>query len=307
MANDRVRSASPLPDTQKGGLIDRFVPIFLLPFCRLARWDRPIGWQLLLLPCLQSSALAANGTMNMWHAFLFLVGAIAMRGAGCTYNDIVDRDLDAKVERTRHRPLPAGQVSVKAALVFTAFQALIGLVVLLQFSTFTILLGFASLGLVACYPFMKRIMGMPQLILGLTFGWGALMGWAAARGSLELAPVLLYVSTCFWIIGYDTIYALQDIEDDEKTGIKSSARLFAIFVKPAVAVCYGLSVLCAALAFHLATIGLMVWIGLAFFAIHLGWQIQALKLNNGPLALKLFRSNRDAGLILLLGLIVSLQ
>jgi 4-hydroxybenzoate polyprenyltransferase len=296
----------PVPDSDRNNLVERFSPSFALPYCRLARWDRPAGWQLLLLPCLHGAALATDGVPHLWHIFLFLIGAIAMRGAGCTYNDIIDRDLDAKVERTRNRPLPSGQISVKAALIFTALQALVGLVVLLQFNTFTIMLGFSSLGLVACYPFMKRIMGMPQLILGLTFGWGALMGWAAERGSLEVAPLLLYGAACLWIIGYDTIYALQDIEDDEKAGIKSSARLFGSHVKQAVGACYFLSAFCVMLALYYISASLFAWSGVAVFALHLIWQVSQLKSDDGPLALKLFRSNRDAGLVLWIGLMMAM-
>jgi 4-hydroxybenzoate polyprenyltransferase len=269
---------------------------------RLARIERPIGWWLLLLPCWWSAALAAIHDGQPWpnpvHGLLFLIGAVAMRGAGCTYNDIVDRDLDTRVERTRGRPLPSGQVSLKGALAFLGLQGLIGLLVLLQFNAFAIATGFASLGVVALYPFMKRFFWMPQIVLGLAFAWGALMGWAAAFGSLSAAPVLLYLGSIAWVVGYDTIYALQDIEDDEIAGIKSSARFFGERVRLGVGICYGLTIAFLIAAFVLAKVGAASFIGLGLFALHLGWQVARIDRGDGAGALRLFRSNRDAGLIL---------
>src|SRR5207302_1479129 len=195
----------------------------------LARLDRPIGSWLLLLPCWWSVALAAvhaRDEVNVGQLLLFFVGAFAMRGAGCTWNDIVDRDLDARVERTRSRPIPSGQVSVASAAAFLVLQALVGLAVLLQFNPFTIFVGLASLLVVAVYPFMKRITYWPQIVLGLAFSWGALMGWPAAFGRLDLPALLLYGGSIAWVIGYDTIYAHQDREDDALIGIKSTALLF---------------------------------------------------------------------------------
>jgi len=221
-----------------------------------------------------------------------------MRGAGCTYNDIVDRDLDMKVERTRQRPLPSGQVSVTGALTFLVLLALVGLAVLLQFNFFAILTGFASLGIVALYPFMKRFFWMPQIVLGLAFAWGALMGWAAAFGSLAAPAFLLYAGSIAWVVGYDTIYALQDIEDDEVVGIKSSARFFGEQVRLGVGICYALTILFLTAAFYLAGAGWPGFVGLGLFALHLGRQVARIDRHDGAGALRLFRSNRDAGLLL---------
>jgi 4-hydroxybenzoate polyprenyltransferase len=295
-------AASSLPDAVRGHWADRWAPVGLRPYLRLARIERPIGWWLLLLPCWWSAALAAIHGGQPWpnpvHCLLFLIGAVAMRGAGCTYNDIVDRDLDTRVERTRGRPLPSGQVSLKGALAFLGLQGLIGLLVLLQFNAFAIATGFASLGVVALYPFMKRFFWMPQIVLGLAFAWGALMGWAAAFGSLSWAPVLLYLGSIAWVVGYDTIYALQDIEDDEIAGIKSSARFFGERVRLGVGICYALTIAFLIAAFVLAKVGAAGFIGLGLFALHLGWQVARIDRGDGAGALRLFRSNRDAGLIL---------
>lgn len=295
-------AASALPDAVRGHWADRFAPPALRPYLRLARIERPIGWWLLLMPCWWSAALAAMAAGLSWpnpaHCALFLIGAIAMRGAGCTYNDIVDRDLDTRVERTRERPLPSGQVSLKGALAFLALQGLVGLTVLLQFNGFAIATGFASLGIVALYPFMKRFFWMPQIVLGLAFAWGALMGWAAAFGSLGLPALLLYAGSIAWVVGYDTIYALQDIEDDEIAGIKSSARFFGDRVRLGVAICYALTIAFLVPAFALAGAGAVALAGLGLFAIHLAWQVARIDRSDGAGALRLFRSNRDAGLIL---------
>jgi 4-hydroxybenzoate polyprenyltransferase len=271
----------------------------------MARIDRPIGWQLLLLPCLWSSLLAAaslNSAPAFLHLGLFLIGAVAMRGAGCVWNDIVDRDLDAKVERTRNRPLPSGQISVRNAAAFAVSLCLVGLVVLLSLNSFAIALGFLSLAPVAVYPFMKRITDYPQAVLGLAFAWGGLMGWAAFTGGLSGAPVLLYVATILWVIGYDTIYALQDIEDDGIVGIRSTARHFGPKAPHLVAGCYGGAVVLTALVLVLAGAGVFSWLGLAAFAAHLAWQWVSLDAADGALALRLFKSNRDAGLLLAAGL-----
>ena len=297
------RPAAPsLPDAVRGHWADRLAPAGLRPYLRLARIERPIGWWLLLLPCWWSAALAAIHAGQPWpdplHCLLFLIGAVAMRGAGCTYNDIVDRDLDTRVERTRQRPIPSGQVTVKAALAFLALQGLVGLLVLLQFNGFAVATGFASLGVVALYPFMKRFFWMPQIVLGLAFAWGALMGWAAAFGSLNGTAVLLYLGSISWVVGYDTIYALQDIEDDEIAGIKSSARFFGERVKLGVGMCYGLTLAFMGAAFVLAGAGPASFAGLGLFALHLGWQVARIDRYDGAGALRLFRSNRDAGLIL---------
>ena len=295
-----------LPDAVKGHWADRLAPPSVRPYLRLARIERPIGWWLLLLPCWWSTALAAQAAgytyPNPWHLLLFFIGAVAMRGAGCTYNDLIDRDLDAKVERTSHRPIPAGQVSPRKALAFILLLCADGLLVLLQFNGATVLLGFSSLGIVALYPLMKRFFEVPQLVLGLAFSWGALMGWCATFGRLDLAPVLLYAGAIFWTVGYDTIYALQDIEDDEIAGIKSSARFFGTWIGPAVAGCYVISAGTIALALWLAGAGALSFVGLAGFVLHLAWQVVRLDPKDGRLSLRLFRANREAGLILFAGL-----
>ena len=297
-------------DAIAGHWVDRLAPPAARPYLRLARIDRPIGWWLLLLPCWWSAALAALAGHRPYpdptHLVLFLVGAIAMRGAGSTYNDIADRDLDAQVERTRSRPLPSGQVRTRAAALFLVAEALVGLAVLLQFNRTAILVGLASLLPVAVYPFMKRVMSMPQAVLGLAFSWGALMGWVAAFGDLAAPALLLYAGTVAWVVGYDTIYAVQDIEDDEIAGIRSSARLFGRGLKPAIGTCYAVAVLAIATAAALAGAGPVGAVGVALFAAHLGWQVYRLRAGDGRGALTLFRSNRDAGLILFAGLTADL-
>lgn len=295
-----------LPDAVVGHWVERHAPAGLRPYLRLARIERPIGWWLLLLPCWWSAALAAiaagRSFPDPWHLLLFLIGAVAMRGAGSTYNDIVDRDLDARVERTRDRPLASGRLSLAQALAFLALQGLLGLLVLLQFNAFAIATGFASLGVVALYPFMKRVIWLPQIVLGLAFAWGGLMGWAAAFGSLAAPAILIYLAAVAWTVGYDTIYALQDIEDDEVAGIKSSARLFGDKVRLAVAACYALATALAAAAIALVDAGPLAFLGLAAFAAHLARQVSRIDRADGAGALRLFRANRDAGLILFAGL-----
>ena len=284
-----------------GNWVDRWAPSPVRPYLRLARLDRPIGSWLLLLPCWWSSALAAvqsGRSVDFQHVLLFFVGAFAMRGAGCTWNDIVDRDLDAKVERTRSRPIPSGQVSVVAAVVFLAVQALVGLAVLLQFNPFAIGTGIASLAIVAVYPFMKRFTYWPQIVLGLAFSWGALMGWAGAFGRLDWPAFLLYAGSISWVIGYDTIYAHQDREDDALIGIKSTALLFGARTKPMLILFYALAVGLIALAGLAAGAGLAFAIGLLAFAAHLAWQIKRLDIADSANCLGVFKSNRDAGLIL---------
>src|SRR5215216_7501802 len=228
-----------------GNWVDTHAPSWSRPYLRLSRFDRPIGSWLLLMPCWWSAALAAGIARDVSRLpliiVLFLIGAFVMRGAGCTWNDITDRDLDARVERTRSRPLPAGQVSVAQAFAFLVLQALIGLAVLLQFNRFAILTGIASLAIVAVYPFMKRITWWPQVTLGLAFSWGALMGWAAMFGRLDPPALLLYAGAIAWVIGYDTIYAHQDRDDDALIGVKSTARLFGARTKPMLAGFYALA------------------------------------------------------------------
>ncbi|MGE0844662.1 MAG: 4-hydroxybenzoate octaprenyltransferase [Flavobacteriaceae bacterium] len=294
------------PDAPPGNIFDTLAPDWLKPYGRLARWDRPIGWWLLLLQCWWSSALAAvsagSGFPNVWHLALFLIGAIAMRGAGCTYNDIVDRDIDAKVARTAVRPLPSGAVTLRQTLAFLLLQALAGLLVLVQFNGFAILLGIASLATVAVYPLMKRVTWWPQFFLGIAFSWGALMGWAAAFGRLDAAPLVLYAGGICWTIGYDTLYAAQDKEDDALIGVRSTARLFGDRAPFYVGLFFAAATALFAVAIWLAGGGAIAFAGLAAATAHMVWQVRRFDPDDGAVSLKLFRSNRDYGLILFAGL-----
>jgi 4-hydroxybenzoate polyprenyltransferase len=288
-----------------GNWVDRSAPPWARPYLRLGRLDRPIGAWLLLLPCWWSLGLAAvratgsiDVPIDLWDALMFFIGAFAMRGAGCTWNDIVDRDLDARVERTRSRPIPSGQVGVRGAAAFLVLQALLGLAVLLTFNRFTILVGIASLAVVAIYPFMKRVTYWPQIVLGLAFSWGALMGWPAIFGRLDRPAFLLYAGAICWVIGYDTIYAHQDREDDAFIGIKSTALLFGERTKPILAVFFSGAVIFIGWAGWSAGGGPVLALGLAAFAAHVAWQIWRLDIADPALCLALFKSNRDAGLIL---------
>lgn len=291
-----------------GNWVDTHAPVWSRPYLRLARYDRPIGSWLLLMPCWWSAALAAGVAHDVRSlplvVLLFFIGAFVMRGAGCTWNDITDRDLDAKVERTRSRPIPAGQVSVTQAVVFMVAQALIGLLVLLQFNRFAVMTGIASLVIVAIYPFMKRITWWPQVVLGLAFSYGALMGFAVTLERIDLTAIALYAGSIAWVIAYDTIYAHQDAEDDALIGVKSTARLFGARTHRALVIFYGLAVLLIGTAFALAGARRPAWIGLAAFALHLGWQVRRLDTSDGALCLRIFKSNRDAGFILFASLVV---
>ena len=302
-------------DAPSDNWVYRVLPRAAWPYAQLARWDRPIGWQLLMWPCLWSAALAANVSHRLatldtadfaLYLALFLIGAIAMRGAGCTYNDLVDHEIDMAVARTRSRPLPSGRVTRMQAKVFMAAQALAGLVVLLQFNLFTILLGIASLAIVAIYPFAKRFTDWPQFFLGLAFSWGALMGWAAEFGTLALAPLVLYAAAIAWTIGYDTIYAHQDKEDDALIGVRSTARLFGEHTRRWLVGFYGLTVLLLAIAYLLAGVGILAFAGLAIAALLLAWQIVTLDIDDGEQCLALFKFNNVVGLIVFLGLMAAL-
>ena len=290
-----------------GNWVDTHAPVWSRPYLRLSRFDRSIGSWLLLMPCWWSAALAAGVAHDVRQlplvVLLFFIGAFVMRGAGCTWNDITDRDLDDKVERTRSRPIPAGQVSVTQALVWMALQALVGLAVLLQFNRFAVLTGIASLAIVAIYPFMKRITWWPQAVLGLAFSYGALMGFAVTFGRIDLTAVVLYAGSIAWVIGYDTIYAHQDADDDALIGVKSTARLFGEHTHRALVVLYGLAVLLIGVALALAGARWPAWLGLAAFALQLAWQIRRLDIGDPKLCLRIFWSNREAGLMLFAGLV----
>jgi 4-hydroxybenzoate polyprenyltransferase len=284
-----------------GNWVDGLAPPFARPYLRLARLDRPIGSWLLLMPCWWSVGLAGMRVEqfpSLWHVVLFFIGAFAMRGAGCTWNDLVDRNLDRLVERTRSRPIPSGQVTVAEATAFMVAQALIGFLVLIQFNRFTVFTGLASLLVVAIYPFMKRITYWPQIVLGLAFSYGALMGWPAAFGRLDWPAIVLYAGSISWVIGYDTIYAHQDREDDLLIGIKSTALLFGENTRPMLAGFYCGAVVLIGIAGLTAGGRLIFVLGLIAFAAHLAWQVVRLDINDSAHCLKLFKSNRDAGLIL---------
>ncbi|RVP41430.1 4-hydroxybenzoate octaprenyltransferase, partial [Sinorhizobium meliloti] len=268
-----------------------------------------------LLPCLWSAAMAAGAAASLgsfsagrflFHIFLFTVGAIAMRGAGCTYNDIVDHDIDMEVARTRSRPLPSGRVTRFQAKAFMLLQALVGLVVLLQFNGFTIFLGFLSLALVAIYPFAKRFTDWPQFFLGLAFSWGAIMGWTAEFGSLSLAAISLYAAAIAWTIGYDTIYAYQDREDDELIGVRSTARRFGDNPQPWLIGLYGIAVFLMLFAFLAAGAGFFAYVGLLVAAVMLAYQIVVLNIHDPLQCLALFKFNGVVGLIIFAGLVLSL-
>jgi 4-hydroxybenzoate polyprenyltransferase len=292
-----------IADAPPQNWVDRYAPAFAKPYLKLARLDRPIGTWLLLWPCWWSIALAADGWPDLWLMALFGIGAVVMRGAGCTYNDIVDRDIDGLVERTRRRPIPSGAVSLRQAFAFLGFQLLLGLAILLSLSPTAITLGFASVVLIAIYPWMKRITYWPQIVLGLVFNWGALMGYAAVRDGLSLAPVLLYLGGIGWTIGYDTIYAHQDKEDDALIGVKSSALKLGASTGTWLWGFYG------AMVGGLVLAGLFGGMGLVYFAIvlvaaaHLTWQIRTLAIDDDARCLKLFRSNRDFGLIVFVAMV----
>ena len=298
-------SPGAVADALPSNWVDRRAPAAWRPYLRLARADRPIGAWLLFWPCAWSSALAAVASVeafpNPVHLALFAVGAVAMRGAGCAYNDLVDRDIDAKVARTRSRPLPSGQVTPKQAAIFLAALLLVGLAVLLSLPPFAILVGLGSILPVALYPFMKRITWWPQAMLGVCFGWGALMGWAATFHALAAAPLALLAAAFLWIIGYDTIYAHQDKEDDALVGVGSTALLFGARTRPILAGLYAGAVALLALAALLAGGGVLAFLGVAAFAAHCAWQTVRLDIDDPTLCLKLFKSNREAGALVFLG------
>ncbi len=273
------------------------------PYLSLARLDRPIGTWLLLWPCWWSLALAAEGWPSGWLMALFALGAVVMRGAGCCWNDIVDRDVDGRVERTAGRPIPSGAVSVGRAAAFMVLLGLVGLAILASFNGFAILVGVAALGPVVIYPFMKRITWWPQFFLGVAFNWGALLGWAAARGTLELPAVLLYLAGIAWTLGYDTIYAHQDKEDDALVGVRSSARRLGAKTRPALVVFYALALGGFAGAGGAAGLAWPFWPPLALAALQLGWQAARVRFDDPADCLAKFRSNALFGWLLLAAIV----
>ena len=303
-------------DAPSGHWVYRLLPHSLWPYAQLARWDRPIGWKLLMWPCFWSLILAMDAkdfsselhpypvALAIWYLFLFFIGAIAMRGAGCTWNDLVDQKIDNKVERTRSRPLPSGQVSRLQAKIFMGLQCLVGLIVLVEFNLFSIILGISSLVVVAIYPFMKRVTDWPQFFLGLAFNWGALMGWATIYGRLDFAPLSLYFGSVLWTIGYDTIYAHQDKEDDAIVGVHSTARLFGEKTKSALVFLYSGFLVLSLIAFLLAGVPAFAYLGLLLAAIHMFYQIITIDIDNNSECLRLFKSNSTVGCLIFFGLVL---
>lgn len=307
------QSGAAVADAKPGNWVDRWAPLGARPYLRLARLDRPAGTWLVLLPCWWGVALAvATGAVASERAFypdpyflvLFAIGAIAMRGAGCTFNDIVDRDFDARVERTRNRPIASGAISVPKAVLFLVLQSLVGLAVLIQFNAFTIWLGVASLALVVIYPFAKRFTYWPQFFLGLAFNWGALMGWSAVTGSLSMAPVILYAAGIAWTLGYDTIYAHQDKEDDALIGVKSLALKLGASTKPWLMLFYGALIAGLGAAGNTAGMGWVFYALLLGPAAHLAYQVARLDVDDPAVCLRIFRENRDFGLLVFAVIVV---
>ena len=307
-----------IADAKPTNWVDRFAPAFLKPYLKLGRFDRPIGYWLLLWPCWWSVALAAREAPSGWQfavtegsgwpdpllLVLFYVGAVAMRAAGCAYNDIVDRDIDALVERTALRPLASGQISLTQAILFLVAMALSGLAVLLTFNTFAIGLGIASLGIVALYPHMKRITHYPQIVLGLAFNWGALLGWAVLTGGLHPAPVVLYFAGIAWTLGYDTIYAHQDKEDDLLVGVKSLAIKLGPNTRPWLALFSAVTVAGIGTAGWLTDIGPLFYAGMTVVAAQFAWQVIRIDIESPEDCLAKFRSNHLLGALVFLAIAV---
>src|SRR5680860_114211 len=302
--------AATVSDAGARNWVDRFAPAVILPYLRLVRADRPIGFFLLALPCFWSVSLAARSLgepyPDPWLLFLFAVGAIVMRGAGCTYNDIIDRDIDAKVARTSSRPLPSGQVSPRAAILFMLALSLIGLAVLLSFNSYTVWLGLGVLPIVALYPFVKRFSHWPQAVLGLAFNWGALLGWPAVLGRLDWPAAVLYAGAVCWTVGYDTIYAHQDREDDDLIGLKSTALKFGRATKPWLALFYGFAWAAITVAGVMAGAGFFFLLGMILAAAHLVWQVLSLDIDDTENCLVRFRANRDFGLIVFAAIVLDM-
>jgi 4-hydroxybenzoate polyprenyltransferase len=296
----------PLKDAPAGNWVDHHAPMRMKPWLRLIRADRPIGVWLLLWPCWWSLALAGrdadDALPNLQFMVLFAVGAFVMRSAGCIYNDILDRDIDAKVERTKARPLASGAISLRGAVILMLLLCLCGLAVLLQFNPFAVALGFVSVGIVMIYPLMKRITYWPQAVLGLAFSWGALMGWAAYYGEISAPPLALYIASVAWTIGYDTIYAHQDKEDDAVIGLKSTALKFGDKTKPWLIIFYGVTLAGLAMAGILVGAQIFYFAGLTAAAAHLAWQVGTLNTDSAANCLERFRSNHGFGALIFLSM-----
>jgi len=310
MANTADQSETRVADAPAGNWVDRYMPAGFRPYLRLSRADRPIGTWLLLWPCLWGVTLATSAEHGKFPDLkllvLFAIGAAVMRGAGCTYNDIIDREIDARVARTASRPLPSGQVTVERAIAWMMLQALIGLAVLVTFNATTIRLALGSLALIAVYPFMKRITYWPQVWLGLTFNWGALVGWTSVTNSLSAAAFWLYAGGILWTIGYDTIYAHQDKEDDALIGVKSTAIKLADRTKFWLRVFYDGAWIAFLGAIISAGGGFFSYVGLLLVGIHFLWQIRWLDIGNPQNCLMIFSSNRNLGIIFFAGLVLGL-
>jgi len=308
MATNTQMPDGHVADAEARHWVDTVLPEPMRPYARLARFERPIGWWLLLLPGWWAIALAqvakGGGVPDIRAITLFLIGAIVMRGAGCTFNDIVDRNFDGKVERTRSRPIPSGQVSIAKAVIFLIGLCLIGLVVLLQFNQLAIWLGVASLVLVIIYPFMKRFTYWPQVFLGLAFNWSAIVGWEAVYGEISPAAIALYLGGILWTLGYDTIYAHQDKEDDILIGVKSTALKFGAATRKWLIWFYTGALVLIALGGYLAGAGVLFMLAVAGAAIHASWQLSRLDINDAENCLVLFRANRDFGLIIFAGAVL---
>ena len=284
--------------------IDVFAPKWLHPYLYLARLDKPTGTWLLFLPCLWSISLASENLPNFNMVGLFALGAIVMRGAGCTLNDIADRNFDGKVARTAKRPIPSGEMSLIQAYIFLALQFFLGLFILLQLNKFAVLIGILSIVFILIYPFMKRYTYWPQLFLGLAFNWGALLGWAAVQGNLAMPAYTLYLGGIFWTLGYDTIYAHQDKDDDILIGIKSTALHFGDKTGKWVLCFYLISIFAIAVSGYQIGLGWIFYLVLSLAASQLAWQIIKLDIDDANICSRLFESNRDFGLIVFLGIIL---
>ena len=308
-AKSEAVAASDIP---KGAWVDKYLPARLRPYARIARFDRPIGTWLLLFPGWWSVSLATTDwspatsglSQTLWFFVLFGIGAAVMRGAGCTFNDISDREFDAKVARTADRPIPSGAVSVRQAIFYLVSLSLIGCLILIQFNPFAIGLGAASLLLVAIYPFMKRITYWPQFVLGLAFNWGALLGWAVVRGDVQAPALILYAAGIFWTLGYDTIYAHQDKEDDLIVGVKSSALRLGAHTRPWLVIFYVAAVVLVGLSGWLMHLSWPFYGALGLAALQASWQVAIVSLDDPDDCLSKFKSNRLFGWLLLAGFIL---